>query len=78
MALTPYEDLIGFSILLFMRQLLRPNKSHGGHLTSSRHRVTLASPPTISNNRYYDLQGRRVVNPGMGVFVKDGKKIIIK
>ena len=33
---------------------------------------------TINNNRYYDLQGRRVANPGKGVFVKDGKKVIIK
>ena len=32
----------------------------------------------INDNAVYDLQGRRVVNPGKGVFVKDGKKIIIK
>ena len=33
---------------------------------------------TISNDRCYDLQGRRVANPGKGVFVKDGKKVINK
>ena len=29
-----------------------------------------------NDNAVYDLQGRHVVNPGKGVFVKDGKKII--
>ena len=33
---------------------------------------------TTDNNRYYDLQGRRVSTPGKGLFVKDGKKLIIK
>jgi len=31
-----------------------------------------------SNSKYYDLQGRRVEKPGKGLFVKGGKKIIIK
>ena len=31
-----------------------------------------------SNSKYYDLQGRRVAKPGKGLFVKDGKKVIIK
>lgn len=30
------------------------------------------------NGKYYDLQGRRVAKPGKGLFVKDGKKVIIK
>ena len=29
-------------------------------------------------NHYYDLQGRHVENPGKGVFVKSGKKVIVK
>lgn len=29
------------------------------------------------NNGYYDLQGRRVANPGRGLFIHNGKKIII-
>ena len=31
-----------------------------------------------TNDIYYDLQGRRVAKPGKGLFVKDGKKVIIK
>ena len=31
-----------------------------------------------SNSKYYDLQGRRVAKPGKGLFVKDGRKVIIK
>lgn len=30
------------------------------------------------DNAVYDLQGRHITNPGKGVFVKDGKKLIIK
>lgn len=33
---------------------------------------------TTGNNRYYDLQGRRVAKPGKGLFVKDGKEVVIK
>lgn len=32
----------------------------------------------VDSSNVYDLQGRRVSNPGKGVFVKDGKKVIIK
>ncbi len=31
-----------------------------------------------SNSKWFDLQGRRVSKPGKGLFVKDGKKVIIK
>ena len=31
-----------------------------------------------SNDKYFDLQGRSVSNPGKGLFVKDGKKVIVK
>jgi hypothetical protein len=27
---------------------------------------------------YYTLQGQRVVNPGKGLYIKDGKKVVIK
>ena len=30
------------------------------------------------SSKYYDLQGRRVAKPQKGLFVKDGKKVIIK
>lgn len=33
---------------------------------------------TINNNRYYDLQGRRVENPTKGVYIKNGCKVVIK
>lgn len=30
----------------------------------------------ITNNRYYDLQGRKVAQPSKGLYIKDGKKYI--
>lgn len=33
---------------------------------------------TSSNSKWFDLQGRRVSNPGKGLFMKDGRKVIIK
>ncbi len=27
---------------------------------------------------YYNLQGQRVENPGKGVFIKNGRKVVIK
>jgi type 1 fimbria pilin len=33
---------------------------------------------TISNNRYYDLQGRRVAKPVKGLYIKNGKKVVNK
>ena len=32
----------------------------------------------INDNTVYDLQGRRVQSPKRGLYIKDGKKIIIK
>lgn len=29
-------------------------------------------------NRYYDLQGRSVENPGKGIYLKNGKKVVVK
>lgn len=31
-----------------------------------------------SANCYYDLQGRRVEKPGKGIYVKDGRKVVVK
>ena len=31
-----------------------------------------------SNEVYYNLQGQRVENPGKGVFIKNGRKVVIK
>ncbi len=33
---------------------------------------------TTNNNRYYDLQGRRVKKPGKGLYIRNGKKEIMK
>jgi hypothetical protein len=30
------------------------------------------------NEKYFDLQGRRVTNPTRGLYIKDGKKIMVK
>lgn len=29
-------------------------------------------------NRYYDLQGRHVVNPGKGLYIRNGKKTVVR
>ena len=33
---------------------------------------------TITNNRYYDLQGRKVAQPTKGLYIVNGKKVVIK
>ena len=33
---------------------------------------------TITNNRYYDLQGRKVAQPKKGLYIVNGKKVVIK
>ena len=32
----------------------------------------------VPSDAYYTLQGQRVVNPGKGLYIKNGKKIVIK
>ena len=32
----------------------------------------------ISNNRYYNLQGCQVTNPQHGLYIKNGKKILVR
>jgi hypothetical protein len=31
-----------------------------------------------SDNAYYTLQGQHVVNPGKGLYIKNGRKVVIK
>jgi hypothetical protein len=31
-----------------------------------------------SNDAIYDLQGRKVVNPGKGLYIRNGRKVVIK
>lgn len=33
---------------------------------------------TIINTSYYDLQGRSVIQPAKGVYIKNGKKVVVK
>ena len=33
---------------------------------------------TITNNRYYDLQGRRLARPVKGIYIVNGRKVVIK
>jgi hypothetical protein len=30
------------------------------------------------NCKWYDLQGRRVLQPGKGIYIRDGQKVVIK
>jgi hypothetical protein len=32
----------------------------------------------VQSDPYYTLQGQRVVNPGKGLYIKNGKKVIVK
>ena len=40
--------------------------------------ATLVNSEEIKDKSYYDLQGRRVSQPTKGIYVKNGKKVIIK
>lgn len=51
------------------RELLFDNESTG--ITNNKHE-------TISNNRYFDLQGREVAQPTRGLYIVDGRKVIVK
>lgn len=37
-----------------------------------------AAHSTITTDRYYNMNGQRVTNPEKGVYIKDGKKIMVK
>lgn len=32
----------------------------------------------VKSEKWFTLQGQRVVNPGKGLYIKDGKKVVIK
>ncbi len=36
------------------------------------------TPAASADGEYYDLQGRRVTAPAKGIYVTNGKKVIIK
>jgi hypothetical protein len=40
--------------------------------------VSVAKPQTTNTAEYYDLQGRRVAQPTKGLYIVNGKKVIVK
>ena len=38
----------------------------------------VSSVTAVTDNTYYDLQGRRVENPGKGLYILNGKKVVIR
>ena len=40
--------------------------------------AVLNSDPSLTDNAYYDLSGRRVVQPTRGLYIVNGKKVVIK
>ena len=45
---------------------------------SDNESTSITSIDQTTNNRYYDLQGRQVDRPGKGVYVRDGRKVVVK
>ncbi len=41
-------------------------------------KIILPSINAIRNNVFFDLQGRKVKNPTKGLYIKDGKKVLVK
>ena len=40
--------------------------------------ITEATDENKGDGYYYDLQGRRVQNPTRGIYIHNGKKIVVK
>ena len=40
--------------------------------------ITTTTADTVKDGIYYDLQGRKVITPGTGLYIKDGKKVLVK
>ena len=55
-------------------QLTSFNINFGGETTG----IMNINGETIINNRYYDLQGRKMAQPTKGLYIVNGKKVIIK
>ena len=50
----------------------------GGALLQATGIATVPDACGSSDNRVYNLQGQRVINPSRGVYIRGGKKILIK
>ena len=40
--------------------------------------ITDKTKESVGDGYYYDLQGRRVLNPTRGIYIHNGKKIVVK
>ena len=38
----------------------------------------LSAPQTVEDNHYYNLQGIRVDHPTRGIYIRNGRKVVIK
>lgn len=52
--------------------------SANGEVTAIGSLSTKTGEVTLDNDAWYSLDGRRVANPTKGVYVKNGKKVVIK
>ncbi|MBR1733258.1 MAG: choice-of-anchor J domain-containing protein, partial [Alloprevotella sp.] len=69
---TPYTGATGQNVLVSQE---RPNASFYFYTPTGIERVDVAQPAASVT---YDLQGRRVSNPAKGLYIVDGKKILMK
>ncbi len=40
--------------------------------------IETVAPATTTSHNYYDLQGRRILQPETGIYVKDGRKVFVR
>ncbi len=74
--LTPGKQLgVGKAYLIYSGTLAP--EFFGFNETTSIESIAKNQQPT-ANDPYYDLQGRRVVNPTKGLYIVNGNKIVIK
>ena len=48
------------------------------HSALQGHKIDAIGNESAQPDVYYNLQGQRVDNPGKGVYIRNGKKVIIK
>ena len=53
-------------------------KIYGIEVVSGEDGIEYNNREPITNNRYYNLNGQRVNEPTKGVFIKNGKKVLVK
>lgn len=75
-----FDDVIIYSRALSTAELaaLKKMANRVGGIGNTTTGITNVNRETITNNRYYDLQGRRVSSPKPGLYIVNGKKVVIK